>query len=1412
MPTPTTRLGLNKYQDLEPGWGQGIRDNFDVLDNLPSAYFHPRAQATPGMTLRVAAGIGYTGTTPIYFAGGNSPTFVAPVTNPRIDLLYLNGSGALVALSGAENASPTPPSYPSSIIPICEVYLRVGTTAIYNTDQSSHGYIYRDVRSVMRSPGGAGGVSGVHVQGQSDITGSVELVPGSGIGLTQSGQQATITNLGVRGFGISGGTLFTGGNVLLTARDGVTLVEDAPNKRIEIVGTNPPAFVNPMTTQGDIVYGGLGGSETRLGIGAEGQQLTVAGGIPQWANTTAGKRATTRTVAANNSLATSKAGADYVCDNTDDQVEINQAITDLGSIGGTVILMEGTYTIGGQISVPSNVTLESYGAKLFVKNSMNADLNVINIGNNVINAQLIGLWIDLNKSNQSAGTQVGINIGTGVTVTVIDRCYILNARNSCVAISTNSVIRINNSYLAGASGYGVYLSGANSCQLTNCLIVGNVVGIYLVNDTKCNFVGCTVWGNLTYNVFEGSNCADNQFSACHFYNSVYEGVYLSGSLRTSFAACRFTQNGLGTNNTYAQARVDGSTSGANFQSCTFYKGSSGNISKYGIWVEAGATSTTIYPNAYPGGGGSTANIRNDGTGTYEGPDVSAQRSNSYVIAASDASTAQKSGADYVCDGTADDVEWQTVLNAIHTGGGGSVLAVGKNFVFATHVLVGNNTTIEGDSTGTTIKWANAVGNGIGLFEKRGDVSNPTNFVIRNFTLDGNKTNQGVNLQYGLFLDGFMYPRLERILAQNFSDSGIVLYNTTKPFLLECRGDSNGGSGIYLTLGESGRCIGCYANNNTGYGFYTNTITGVSFLNCEEKDNAAGGFYAISSTDITLVNCRVSRTTLSTTVDGFQFNGCTSAMLTGCQAFNYRRGVYINNSSNAISVMNCTLDSRTALEINTAENSKIIGCHLINSAGYALLATSTIGTIIQGNTIVVGSSDGIKIVGGTAILIDKNVVSSCPTYCVSLSGSVSGVVVSGNYFTGSATGIYMINASSVSAVDNGMYSLTDFGVLVDTGCAYIRLDRNRIIGAEDAGIYASAAVTALTIEGNYLRANGRSDYATVGYSIYLAGSDYPTVRGNVIFGGYDIGLHLDTCTNIVVVSNTIYNNYKSGIYVYNCINGSLIGNLVKANGQRVNNTYDNISLVGSTEIYLDGNRVETGINANKPKYGLQIDSGSTGTRLSMSNDLVGSGNSGDIYNVSNGPRLLGAYMGIDLRFPIHSSFWSWVNQGGASVSNASNALVLSVPASASTFNFRGLFRTAPTPPYTITAAFQWRGTFDSTMRWGMAWRDSGSSKVTDIEVIGDNSSIYAINWTNETTQAGLLDNHNAEVRGWQTVWLRLVDNNTNRQTYYSRDGRVWYKLSDYGRTTFMTPNQVGFWANSGQNTHSIDLTCLSWYIS
>jgi len=71
------------------------------------------------------------------------------------------------------------------------------------------------------------------------------------------------------------------------------------------------------------------------------------------------KLTATRIIAASDS--DNNEQADYVCDGTADEVQINLAINDLVGLGGRVILLEGTYTTSAAITLIDNITLEGQG-------------------------------------------------------------------------------------------------------------------------------------------------------------------------------------------------------------------------------------------------------------------------------------------------------------------------------------------------------------------------------------------------------------------------------------------------------------------------------------------------------------------------------------------------------------------------------------------------------------------------------------------------------------------------------------------------------------------------------------------------------------------------------------------------------------------------------------------------------------------------------------------------------------------------------------------------------------------------------------------------------------------------------------------------------------------------------------------
>lgn len=144
------------------------------------------------------------------------------------------------------------------------------------------------------------------------------------------------------------------GTVLEVMDDPTT--QAIPLARCHIDG-NPPDMVNvvPVAVPANL---------------AQGQRVLIQTDPPAGmfiTGTLTGPRApqkpyTTLVIAAVNSIAPDHDACDYVCDGTDDHVEIQAAIDRCAEVAGRVLLLEGTFYVGvEQLSLPYNVQLAGSG-------------------------------------------------------------------------------------------------------------------------------------------------------------------------------------------------------------------------------------------------------------------------------------------------------------------------------------------------------------------------------------------------------------------------------------------------------------------------------------------------------------------------------------------------------------------------------------------------------------------------------------------------------------------------------------------------------------------------------------------------------------------------------------------------------------------------------------------------------------------------------------------------------------------------------------------------------------------------------------------------------------------------------------------------------------------------------------------
>ncbi|MFC1950543.1 nitrous oxide reductase family maturation protein NosD [Chloroflexota bacterium] len=229
--------------------------------------------------------------------------------------------------------------------------------------------------------------------------------------------------------------------------------------------------------------------------------------------------------------------ADYVCDGISDEIEIQAAIDTLPSDGGTVLLLEGTYTIDGVptvhpeyrsiIILKDNVSLVGSGPTTILKLADYYETRVAGIiGNSkypVIynNVRIANLQVDGNKSGVWE-TQTGI--------------YLQTAHDSIV----------ENNVISSCTNHGIQIySGSRRVTVRNNTVQRSLIGIYVDTVSDIVVTGNTVQDNQYYNIW---------LDAAH-YSTVRGNVLVGGQI--GIGLVRASNNNTIIGNTIERPSGDG---------------------------------------------------------------------------------------------------------------------------------------------------------------------------------------------------------------------------------------------------------------------------------------------------------------------------------------------------------------------------------------------------------------------------------------------------------------------------------------------------------------------------------------------------------------------------------------------------------------------------------------------------------------------------------------------------------------------------------------------------------------------------------------------------------------------------------------------------------------------------------------
>lgn len=240
--------------------------------------------------------------------------------------------------------------------------------------------------------------------------------------------------------------------------------------------------------------------------------------------------------------------------------------------------------------------------------------------------------------------------------------------------------------------------------------------------------------------------------------------------------------------------------------------------------------------------------------------------------------------DYLCDGTADDVEINAAIQALPSTGGEVVILDGTYNITATIAVNKDNVTLSGNGAATVLKRMYNDGTSDGFVSITADNDG---CCIKNLCVDGNKANYTSMGTHGISSNA------------NYSIiMGNICYN-------------NGGAGICLSSSNTNNIITnniCYNNSQSGIDLRNggkHTVTGNNCYNNNVGCNGGADNNAITG------NCFSNNK-----YAGIEMTSNTNNTIAGNALCNNRYGIYVSGTNNSITGNTCIRGTGTSSDYSS----------------------------------------------------------------------------------------------------------------------------------------------------------------------------------------------------------------------------------------------------------------------------------------------------------------------------------------------------------------------------------------------------------------------------------------------------------------------------------------------------------------
>jgi len=169
-------------------------------------------------------------------------------------------------------------------------------------------------------------------------------------------------------------------------------------------------------------------------------------------------------------------------------------------------------------------------------------------------------------------------------------------------------------------------------------------------------------------------------------------------------------------------------------------------------------------------------------------------------------------------------------------------------------------------------------------------------------------------------------------------------------------------------------------------------------------------------------------------------------------------------------------------------------------------------------------------------------------------------------------------------------------------------------------------------------------------------------------------------------------------------------------------------------------------------------------------------------------------------------FTWINQGSGTAVETGGGIYLNSP-SGGGGNLRILKKSAPSTPYSIISFMLPRMFKENYQKVGMIWRESSSGKLA-LFTFGDSASEIKIQRYDSPTSFNSTMQSVIPELVIHGLWMKIKDDGTNREYYWSVDGQNWEIIYTELSTDFISADEVGFFVESSASWGA-STTLLHW---